>query len=155
MVIYDETCVSGAQTRLGKNKPDKVLTQMDRVDQASKKRKVANPKVSSEHVTMCAGHTLLGHKAAPAFIVSKKKPLSKAEYDKLCEVMYDSTELGSVGIVNYHCKLIEHSEKGSIDQENIAKVYIELFKSMFPDLEDAPGRRVNSLHYIICDLCSG
>jgi len=145
LVIYDETCVSGGETRKGKNNiATKLVSTKERIDQQSGKRKVETANVTKEHITMVAGHTGAGDIAVPIFIVSSKSGLSDLTKQEIENVIPDWTHFGAVNGVKWTKKIVSYSEKGGITQNNIAGAMIKAFKIMFPDLANEDGRHMHT-----------
>jgi len=154
VLLSDETCVSGGGKRKAKNAARKVWCDRNRVEHESSgkrpRRRVPNyaRDVLDEHITALCSVTLNCQVAPIVFILSAQKDISAASRAELEEAVgkcgglrpgVDLPDFNGRGIDE---AFISTSEKGGMTSSNITGIMCKMFKTLYPDVEDVPGKRV-------------
>jgi hypothetical protein len=143
VIVTDETCVSGGQTRKARGPSRKVVTINNRVEGGSNKRRTANSdRQTDDHVSLKVGHNLVGEPTFPVWILPAKVSI-KAETRRLVEMAVPKyPNLAKINGQEYKKAIIAIAPSGGITVENIEAVATEMITSMFPDVANEDGKRV-------------
>ena len=149
VVITDETCVSGGIYRkVGAfHKDQKVVSTKTNLSIESRRRSVLkNGGEYGEHITLVAGHNLVGEPTMPVWVFSAERDIrNRAEIENAAVTTLrspaGSTPLPPINAQRWDKVLVTCSKNGGIVQENIG-IMLEGWKLMFPDLANENGKRV-------------
>ena len=151
VVISDETCVSGGNTRKMKNTRCKVVTTVERIETTDKgggQRRVAPlSRSTEEHITLLATVTITGQVGPPVWVLAAKTDIrheSRRIIERISSVCGGIREWDLPLFNGRYIKepIITVSPRGGITQRNVTPAMMKAFKAMYPDVNDSPGKRV-------------
>ena len=151
VLISDETCVSGGNTRKAQKTRSKVVTvkqRLEETDKGGKQRRTASSAVSTEeHITLLASVTLSGHVGPPVWILSAKNDIRKESRAKIESITSKCGGTRDWDLTRFNNRIIEEafittSESGGITKKNVTETMTKLFRAMYPDVENKRGKRV-------------
>jgi len=155
IVLGDETCVSGGQTRKVKNGAKKIFSLEERLEKkiTTKKhsyhrRLALGTAITEEHISLLLNVTLSGQVGPLAWIFSAKNDISdqsrRAVHEATghCGGFREGHDLHPFCGRNIPETIIATSDKGGVTGANITPLMTRIIKSMYPDVAPEEGKRV-------------